>query len=74
MTTPTKNKTVDMTNRITLTLRNDEVWRQVFCAALTGILANGRDDDPEHMNEAFDAVMFAASVADEALPPTRDNR
>ena len=56
---------------ITLALRNDAEWRQVFCAALTGILANGRDDDPEHMDEAFDAVMFAASIADEALPRSK---
>lgn len=52
---------------------NDEIWRQVFCAALTGVLAGwkeepeaGDGDDP-YRDDAFDAVMFAATVADEAL-------
>lgn len=68
------NKTVDMNNRIALELRNDDVWRQVFCAAVTGVLANpSHDTEPVDRNtdDAFDVVQFAAQVADEALGVTR---
>ena len=48
-------------------------WRQVFCAALTGILAAAKEeptvgdaDDP-FRDDAYDAVSFASQVADEAF-------
>lgn len=55
-----------------------DAWRQVFCAALTGVLAgknepNVGDADDPYRDEAFDAVMFASQVADEAFTEREGN-
>jgi hypothetical protein len=56
---------------------DNEHWRQVFCAALTGVLAGWKEDpepgdgDDPYRDDAFDACMFAATVADEAFRSTK---